>query len=104
MDKEKKQEIISQFREHENDSGSSRVQVAVLTTRINELNDHLKRHPKDHHTRRGLLKLVGRRRNLLNITGERYRRYRSLIEQLKLRNNGKMGVPIFFSKVPKEEE
>ncbi len=86
MDKEKKQEIISQFREHENDSGSSRVQVAVLTTRINELNDHLKRHPKDHHTRRGLLKLVGRRRNLLNYIRKRdIEEYRSLIEQLKLR-------------------
>ena len=86
MDKEKKQEIISQFREHENDSGSSRVQVAVLTTRINELNDHLKRHQKDHHTRRGLLKLVGRRRNLLNYIRKRdIEEYRSLIEQLKLR-------------------
>ncbi len=86
MDKERKQEIISQFRAHENDSGSSRVQVAVLTVRINELNEHLKLHPKDHHTRRGLLKLVGRRRNLLNyVRNKDIEEYRALIEQLKLR-------------------
>ncbi|HHX03405.1 MAG TPA: 30S ribosomal protein S15 [Tissierellia bacterium] len=86
MNKERKQEIISQFKAHDNDSGSSRVQVAVLTARINELNEHLKVHPKDHHTRRGLLKLVGRRRNLLNyVRNKDIEEYRALIEQLKLR-------------------
>lgn len=86
MTKEKKQEIIEKFRAHEGDSGSSNVQVAVLTTRINELNEHLKVHPKDHHTRRGLLKLVGKRRNLLNYVKNRdIEEYRKLIEQLGLR-------------------
>ena len=75
--KEEKTEIIEQNRLHEKDTGSPEVQIAILTTRINELTEHLKVHKKDHHSRRGLLKMVGHRRNLLNylmkIDSERYR-------------------------------
>ena len=86
MTKEKKQEIIKEFQLHEGDVGSSEVQVAILTYRINELNEHLKEHKKDHHSRRGLLKLVGKRRNLLNyVRKQDIERYRSLIERLGLR-------------------
>ena len=84
--KEKKQAIMKEYARTEGDTGSPEVQVAVLTARIAELTEHLKEHPKDHHSRRGLLKLVGRRRRLLaylkNIDIERYR---SLIERLGLR-------------------
>ena len=66
MNKDKKQAVIGEYKVHENDTGSPEVQVAMLTTRINELNEHLKVHKKDHHSRRGLLKMVGKRRNLLN--------------------------------------
>ena len=83
---EKKQAIMKEYARTEGDTGSPEVQVAVLTARIAELTAHLKEHPKDHHSRRGLLKLVGRRRRLLaylkNIDIERYR---SLIERLGLR-------------------
>ena len=84
--KEKKQAIIAEYATTPGDTGSPEVQVAVLTARIAELTEHLKENPKDHHSRRGLLKMVGKRRNLLkylkNIDIERYR---SLIERLGLR-------------------
>ncbi|PTM58956.1 30S ribosomal protein S15 [Desmospora activa] len=83
---EKKQEIINEFKTHENDTGSPEVQIAILTTRINELNEHLREHKKDHHSRRGLLKMVGQRRNLLNYLKKNdIARYRSLIGKLGLR-------------------
>lgn len=86
MTKAEKQAIMAEYATHEGDTGSAQVQVAVLTCRINELNEHLKIHKKDHHSRRGLLKMVGHRRNLLaylqktDIEG-----YRALIERLGLR-------------------
>ncbi|MBQ1598359.1 MAG: 30S ribosomal protein S15 [Lachnospiraceae bacterium] len=84
--KEKKTELINQFARTAGDTGSPEVQVAVLTERISELTEHLKVNPKDHHSRRGLLKMVGKRRNLLNyLKGKDIERYRSLIERLGLR-------------------
>ena len=81
-----KTDIIKQYARTEGDTGSPEVQVAVLTARINELNDHLKTHKKDHHSRRGLLKMVGRRRNLLAYLKEKdIERYRELIARLGLR-------------------
>ncbi|NMB04511.1 MAG: 30S ribosomal protein S15 [Tissierellia bacterium] len=86
MTKERKREIITEFQTHEGDNGSSEVQIAVLTYRINELNEHLKIHKKDHHSRRGLLKMVGQRRNLLNYVRDRdIAKYRELLEKLNLR-------------------
>ena len=86
MDKEKKGAIISDFRIHEGDTGSSDVQIALLTERINELAEHLKMHHHDQHTRHGLLKLIGRRRRLLAyVSGGDVERYRSLIARLGLR-------------------
>jgi len=83
---EVKKEIIDDYRTHEGDTGSSEVQVALLTHRINELTDHFKVHKKDHHGRRGLLKLVGRRRRLLSYLKKKdLERYRSTIERLGLR-------------------
>jgi small subunit ribosomal protein S15 len=83
---EVKQGIIEQYRVHEGDSGSPEVQVALLTNRITELTEHFKVHSKDHHGRRGLLKLVGRRRRLLDyLKGQDVERYRSTIERLGLR-------------------
>ena len=77
---------IQEFRRHEFDSGSPEVQVALLTRRINELTEHFKTHSKDHHSRRGLLKLVGRRRRLLDyLKGKDLERYRTTIERLGLR-------------------
>ncbi|HLS20368.1 MAG TPA: 30S ribosomal protein S15 [Bacillota bacterium] len=84
--KERKQEIINEFKTHENDTGSTEVQIAVLTEEINILNEHLKRHKRDHHSRRGLLKKVGRRRNLLNyLRNNDITSYRNLIQKLGLR-------------------
>lgn len=84
--KEQKQEIIDKFKTHEGDTGSPEVQIALLTTRINELNEHLKVHKKDHHSRRGLLKMVGMRRGLLNyLMKNDIDRYRAIIEKLGLR-------------------
>jgi small subunit ribosomal protein S15 len=78
--------IIEQYRVHEGDTGSPEVQVALLTNRITELTEHFKTHTKDHHGRRGLLKLVGRRRRLLDyLKGQDLERYRSTIERLGLR-------------------
>jgi small subunit ribosomal protein S15 len=86
MVKETKQEIISKYQLHEGDTGSSEVQIAILTERINHLNDHLKTHKKDHHSRRGLLKMVGARRGLLNYLQKNdIERYRAIIEKLGLR-------------------
>lgn len=86
ISKEKKAEIIKDFMTHEGDTGSPEVQVAILTFRINDLNEHLKAHKKDHHSRRGLLKMVGQRRNLLNYLRDKdLERYRNLIARLGLR-------------------
>ena len=84
--KDKKQEIMKAYARTEGDTGSPEVQVAVLTARLNELTEHLKIHKKDHHSRRGLLKMVGQRRNLLGYLKKKdINRYRSLIERLGLR-------------------
>ena len=81
-----KTEIIKEFGRKEGDTGSPEVQIALLTARINELNGHLKTHKKDHHSRRGLLKMVGRRRNLLNYLMKKdITRYRATIEKLGIR-------------------
>lgn len=83
---EKKQSIINEYARTEGDTGSPEVQVAVLTARIAELTEHLKANPKDHHSRRGLLKMVGKRRNLLGyLKNKDIERYRNLIERLGLR-------------------
>ncbi len=83
---EQKTGIIKDYQLKEGDTGSPEVQVAVLTFRINDLNEHLKIHKKDHHSRRGLLKMVGQRRNLLNYLKEKdIERYRTLIARLGLR-------------------
>ncbi len=87
MDKDIKQQIIQEYATHEGDTGSPEVQVALLTYRINHLNEHLKTHKKDHHSRRGLLKMVGVRRNFLKYLEKNdIERYRSLIERLGLRH------------------
>ncbi|MDI3538017.1 MAG: small subunit ribosomal protein [Bacillota bacterium] len=84
---EKKQEIIEKFKLHDQDTGSPEVQIAILTERINYLTEHLKEHKKDYHSRRGLLKMVGRRRGLLNYLMEKdIERYRKLVEKLGLRH------------------
>ena len=84
--KDQKSEVISANRTHENDTGSPEVQIAILTRRINDLTEHLKTHKKDHHSRRGLLKMVGRRRNLLNYLMKKdIERYRAIIAKLGLR-------------------
>ena len=86
MTKERKQEIIATYGMHEGDTGSPEVQVALLTERINHLNEHLKLHKKDHHSRRGLLMLVGQRRSLLKYLPKvDIERYRAIIEKLGLR-------------------
>jgi len=86
LNTEQKREIIDRFRLHEADTGSPEVQVAILSERINYLTDHFKSHAKDHHSRRGLIKLVGQRRRLLNfLKSKDIERYRTLIEQLGLR-------------------
>ncbi|MDE5965554.1 MAG: 30S ribosomal protein S15 [Lachnospiraceae bacterium] len=83
---EQKANIIKEYGRGDNDTGSPEVQVALLTARINDLNEHFKMHPKDHHSRRGLLKMVGQRRNLLAYLKKcDIERYRSLIERLGLR-------------------
>jgi small subunit ribosomal protein S15 len=83
---EKKKEIIKQFQQHEGDTGSPEVQIALLTTRINELTEHFKTHKKDHHSRRGLFKLIGQRRALLNyLKKSDFNRYRKIITDLGLR-------------------
>lgn len=86
MDKTMKQEIMTRFQRHEGDTGSPEVQIALLTERINHLTDHLKMHKKDHHSRRGLLMMVGQRRGLLDyLASIDIERYRSLIKELNIR-------------------
>lgn len=83
---EKKQEIINTFKKHDSDTGSPEVQIAILTNRITYLTEHFKIHKKDHHSRRGLLKLVGQRRRLLDyLKGKEVDRYKKVIEQLGIR-------------------
>lgn len=86
MRKEEKAAVIEANKKSANDTGSPEVQIAILTKRINDLNVHLKDHPNDHHSRRGLLKMVGRRRNLLNYLMKKdITRYRATIEKLGIR-------------------
>ncbi|MFR5263855.1 MULTISPECIES: 30S ribosomal protein S15 [Clostridium] len=86
MDKARKQELIAKYGRHEGDTGSPEVQIALLTERINSLTDHLRTHKKDHHSRRGLLMMVGQRRGLLNyLTKQDIERYRAIIKELGLR-------------------
>ena len=86
MIKEVKTAIIDQYRVHETDTGSPEVQIAMLTERINHLNEHLKIHKKDHHSRRGLLKMVGKRRGLLDyLMKNDIDRYRAIVSKLNLR-------------------
>ena len=86
MTKERKQEIIATFKREENDTGSPEVQIALLTERITELTEHLKVHKNDNHSRRGLLKMVGKRRNLLNYLAKKdVNRYREIAQKLSLR-------------------
>ena len=83
---EKKQEIINEFKQHESDTGSPEVQIAIITARIVYLTEHFKTHKKDHHGRRGLLKLVGQRRRLLDyLKGKEVARYKTVIERLGIR-------------------
>lgn len=86
MLKEEKIALIKQYASHEGDTGSSEVQIALLTKRINDLTDHLKNHKKDHHSRRGLFKMIGKRRSLLNYLMKKdIERYRSIIAKLGIR-------------------
>ena len=84
--KEEKQKIIEEYKVHEGDTGSPEVQIAILTHRINTLTEHLKENKKDHHSRRGLLKMVGHRRNLLGYLQKKdIERYRAIIDKLGIR-------------------
>ncbi|HFZ5697991.1 TPA: 30S ribosomal protein S15 [Staphylococcus aureus] len=86
ISQERKNEIIKEYRVHETDTGSPEVQIAVLTAEINAVNEHLRTHKKDHHSRRGLLKMVGRRRHLLSyLRSKDIQRYRELIKSLGIR-------------------
>jgi small subunit ribosomal protein S15 len=86
LTKEAKTEVMGRFAKHEGDTGSPEVQIALLTARINELTEHLRGHKKDHHSRRGLLMMVGQRRRLLNYLRRRdIGRYRELVQELGLR-------------------
>ena len=86
ISKEKKQAVIAEYARSEGDTGSPEVQIAVLTARIQELTEHMKKNPKDFHSNRGLLKMVGQRRGLLNyLKNTDIERYRALIEELGLR-------------------
>ena len=86
ISKELKGQIIDKYKRDEKDTGSPEVQIAILTERINELTEHLKVHKKDNHSRRGLLKMVGKRRNLLNYLAKKdINRYREIVNQLGLR-------------------
>ena len=86
MMKDQKQEIITTYAIHEGDTGSPEVQIAILSKRINDLTEHLKVNPKDHHSRRGMFKMIGNRRNLLNYLQKKdIERYRAIVEKLGLR-------------------
>ncbi|NLG80970.1 MAG: 30S ribosomal protein S15 [Bacilli bacterium] len=87
LSKEEKAQIIQEFAIHEGDTGSVEVQIAILTHEINRINEHLKTHPKDFHTRRGLLKKVGRRKRLLTyLRVNNFESYRNVVEKLGLRH------------------
>jgi len=86
LDKERKQEIVTKFARSDGDTGSPEVQIALLTERLAYLNEHFRVHSKDHHSRRGLLKLVSKRRRLLDYLQKTdYERYRTILQELKLR-------------------
>lgn len=86
LDKKKKQDIINKFKMHENDSGSPEVQIAIISERLDSLSSHFQTHKKDHHSRRGLLKLVGQRRSLLDYLKRQEKgRYEKIIGQLGIR-------------------
>ena len=86
MLKDVKQDIITTYATHEGDTGSPEVQIAILSKRINDLTEHLKANPKDHHSRRGMFKMIGNRRNLLNYLQRKdIERYRAIVEKLGLR-------------------
>ena len=86
INQETKQAVIAANKTHESDTGSPEVQIAILTARINELNEHFNKNPKDHHSRRGMLKMVGHRRNLLGYLQKKdINRYRAIVEKLGLR-------------------
>ena len=86
MLKDVKQDIITTYATHEGDTGSPEVQIAILSKRINDLTEHLKSNPKDHHSRRGMFKMIGNRRNLLNYLQKKdIERYRAIVEKLGLR-------------------
>jgi small subunit ribosomal protein S15 len=86
LSKERKEELIKKFQTHEGDTGSPEVQIALLTERLNELGDHFEKHDKDHHSRRGLLKIVGKRRSLLDYLKKKdVGRYQRILQELKLR-------------------
>ncbi|NLA58939.1 MAG: 30S ribosomal protein S15 [Firmicutes bacterium] len=86
MDKDIKRQIIDEFKLHESDTGSPEVQIAILTKRINDLTEHLKVHKKDYHSRRGMLKMIGQRKGLLDYLKERdIERYRTLVAKLGIR-------------------
>ena len=86
MNREAKNEVISKYKLHDSDTGSPEVQIAILTNRINYLTEHLQKHKKDHHSRRGLLKMVGQRRGLLNYLKDKdLERYRTIIGSLGIR-------------------
>lgn len=87
QDQERKQQVVTDYKVHETDAGSPEVQIALLTTRINDLRSHFTEHKHDHHSRRGLLKMVGRRRRLLKyLANKDINRYRALISRLGLRD------------------
>lgn len=86
LTKEIKKEVVEKFRKHEKDTGSVEVQIALLTQRVNELTEHFKTHIKDHHSRRGLLKIVGQRRRLLNYLQQKdHDKYQDIIDKLNIR-------------------
>lgn len=86
MFREKKQEVIKKFAQHPSDTGSSEVQIAILSERVTELTEHMKAHVHDHHSRRGLLKIVSRRRRLLNyLKNTEFDRYKAIVAELGLR-------------------
>ncbi|MFO8006100.1 MAG: 30S ribosomal protein S15 [Candidatus Brocadiia bacterium] len=86
IEKQRKAELVEEFRQHESDTGSPEVQIALLTERINHLTDHLRQHNHDHHSRRGLMMMVGKRTSLLRYLRDKdTARYRNIVEALKLR-------------------
>jgi len=104
LDKKKKQRVIKKYQTHEGDTGSSEVQIAILTTEINELAKHLKAHSKDHSSRRGLLRKVGERRRLMRyLKKENNKSYEELIKKLKLKQAKALEKPVAEENTVKEE-